>query len=262
MKPFIARLRTEMFSLVWLGLVAHVMCVVSAVAQEKPHPLVPALELTRQSLERLQQINDYEATFIKRELINGKLTSQRTHLRLREEPFSVYMKFEEPAPGREVLFVQGRHQNQLLVREASGLASLAGTVSLAIDSPAVMAENRHPITNLGLRNLMKLLIERWEMQSKYGETEVQFYPQAKLGNVDCEVIESSHPQPRRQFPFKMTRLFIEKKSRLPIRIENYGFPAREGEKPPLVEEYTYTNIRLNIGLADRDFDRTNPKYSF
>jgi hypothetical protein len=30
----------------------------------------------------------------------------------------------------------------------------------------------------------------------------------------------------------------------------------------LVEEYTYADLRLNVGLEDRDFDASNAEYAF
>ena len=239
-----------------------VVNIAGAQDQVREHPLVPAIRLARESYAALQKVQDYEAVFFKRELVSGKLQNQKIMLRLREEPFSVYMKFIEPSAGREILFVEGRNQNQLRVHEAAGLSSLVGTISLAINSPSVMAENRHPITDVGMRRLLELQLKLWELESNYGEINVKFYPNARMGNVACEVIESSHPQPRKQFPFQMTRLFLDKQSRLPIRIENYGFPRQAGAQPPLVEEYTYTNVRTNVGLTDAHFDEKNPQYSF
>ena len=72
----------------------------------------------------------------------------------------------------------------------------------------------------------------------------------------------SDPTPRREFKFHMTRLYIDKKTDFPIRVEQYGFPPRPGTKPPLLEEYTYSNIKVNSGLADLDFDIRNPKYNY
>jgi hypothetical protein len=250
----------------WLAAMGMLIPVGTARAQNEStaqeHPLVPAIQMAKQSYEIVQQLKDYEATLIKRELINGRLTSQRIRMKTRENPFSIYLYYEEPNPGREVLFVMGQNQNQLLVREAAGVASLVGTVSLPVDSPQVMAENRHVITDMGMRRLLELLITQWELESKYAECDVKFYPGARMGNAECEVIESSHPRPRKQFPYHMTRVFFEKKSRLPIRIENYGFPPQPNQPAPLVEEYTYINVRTNIGLTPADFDRRNPNYSF
>lgn len=233
-----------------------------AEAQEpREHPLIPAINLANQSLNVLNQVQDYEAIFTKREVVNGKLISQRIQLKLRHKPFSVYMKFLEPHAGREILFVQGRNQNQLRAHEPGALQSLVGTISLPLNSPTVMAENRYQITDVGMKRLLEQLIAQWNIEAKYGEIDVQFYPNAMMGQTSCEVIETTHPQPRKQFNFHITRLFIDKKSRLPIRIENYGWP-RQGQRPPIMEEYTYTNIRLNVGLTEQDFSEQNKAYNF
>jgi len=226
------------------------------------HPLVPAVQLLQQSYSIVEQLRDYEATLIKQELINGRIISQRIRLRLKEKPFSIYLQYEEPHAGREVLFVLGQNDNQLLVHDAAGITALVGTISLAVDSPQAMAENRHMITEMGMKKMLELLIAQWELESKYGECDVKFYPGAKMGNAECEVIECSHPRPRKQFPFHMTRIFLEKQSRLPIRIENYGFPPQPNQPAPLVEEYTYVNVKTNLGLTAADFDRRNQRYSF
>lgn len=233
-----------------------------AQSPSREHPLVPAIKLAKQSQEVLSRIRDYECRFTRRELVNNQLVTHQTTLRLRHSPFSVYMRFIDPAPGREVLYVAGKNEGKLLAHEASGLSSLVGTVSLAVNSPTVMAETRHPITQAGMKRMIELVIAQWELESNYGETDVKFYPNAKLGESNCEVIEVSHPRPRKQFHFQITRVFIDKTSRLPVRIENYGFPAMQGQQPVLVEEYTYSGIQLNNNFTDADFDQRNPKYSF
>lgn len=233
--------------------------------QEQPstrqHPLVPALKKARESAAVLAKVKDYECQFTRREFVKNQLITHQMLLRLRHNPFSVYLKYISPSPGREVLYVDGKNQGQLLAHEASGILSLAGTISLAVDSPKVMAESRHPITEIGMQQLIQRVIAQWELESKYGETDVKFYPDAKLGQVPCEVIEVSHPRPRKQFLYHKSRVYFDKTSQLPIRIENYGFP-QPGQNPQLLEEYTYTNIKLNNGFRDADFDRNNPQFSF
>lgn len=244
------------------GCLATLTVTVRAQDQPGEHPLLPAIRLAQQSLQALQSVKDYEATFTKREWVSQQFVSQRMTLKFREQPFSVYMKFGEPNAGREILFVAGQNQNQLLAREASGLASLVGTVSLPLNDSKVTAENRHPITEMGMRRLVELMIERWQNEAQYGEIEVNFYPNAKMGNVACEAIEVSHPTPRKQFPFHVTRLYLDKATRYPVRVENFGFPRNSNEPPPLIEEYTYTDVRVNLGFTDADFDRRNRNYSF
>ena len=233
-------------------------------AQETPpeHPLVPAIRLAQESLQALSSVRDYQATFTKREWVGTQFVAQQMAMKLREQPFSVYLHFDKPNAGREILFVQGRNQNKLLAHEGSGLKSLVGTISLAIDDESVKAENRHPITDMGMRRMVQLLIEQWEYESKYGEIDAKYYPDARIGNQLCEAVEATHPRPRKQFRYHVTRLYLDKKTRFPIRIENYGFPRTENETPPLIEEYTFSDVRVNLGLTDADFDTRNPAYSF
>ena len=68
--------------------------------------------------------------------------------------------------------------------------------------------------------------------------------------------------PRKHFRFHLARIFIDDELQVPIRYAAYLWPAREGGKPVLDEEYTYLNLKLNNGFTDRDFDYRNEKYRF
>ncbi|OAI56255.1 hypothetical protein AYO47_02145 [Planctomyces sp. SCGC AG-212-M04] len=229
---------------------------------DERHPLAPAIKLARASRKSLESVRDYQCLIIKREDVNGAKITQTMEMKFREEPFSVYLKFQDPSPGREILFVKGQNENKLLAHEGSGLKSLVGTVPLALDDPRIKAENRHPITEIGMRNLIEKVITQWEYEGQYGEATVQYFPDSKIGGVSCPAIECTHPQPRRQFPFHLTRLYIDAQSNLPVRIENYGFPTAAGQEPPLMEEYTYVKVQTNVGLTNNDFSTKNPAYKF
>ncbi len=246
--------------LVWPG--AAALPVENAASAPREHPLVPAIELARQSLERLRDVHDYECHFTKRERIDGQLKTQVMKMRIREQPFSLYCLFGEPHAGREILYVAGRNNGEMLAHEGSGLKSLIGTISVPVDGPRAMAENRHPVSQAGLRNLLQLLIRQWELETRYGEITVTYYPHARIGNTACRVIQTVHPQPRKQFLYHITRLYLDESTGLPLRLENYGWPPNERAIPPLMEEYTYLNVRTNIGFTDRHFDRNCEEYNF
>ncbi len=229
---------------------------------DERHPLAPALKLARSSKQSLESVRDYQCVFIKREQLGGTVQTHTMEMKFRNAPFSVYLKYQDPSPGREILFVRGENDNKLLAHEGSGLKSLVGTLPLALDAPQVRAENRHPITEIGMHQLINKVINQWEFEGQYGETSVQYYPDARIGGVSCPAIESMHPQPRKQFLFHISRLYIDAQSNLPVRIENYGFPAAPGQEPPLLEEYTYVKVQANVGLTNNDFSRTNPAYKF
>lgn len=226
------------------------------------HPLSPAIALAKTALAKANALADYEGTLTKRELIGNTLTTQMMQIRVREKPFAVYLKFAAPNAGREVLYDSSQDPAKLLVHEGAGIKSLAGTLALPINDPRVMAEARHPVSDMGLRQMVQQVIAQWELESKYGEVDVKYYPDAKMGRIECETLEVTHPRPRRQFPHHQCRLFIEKSTGLPLRVQNYGFPQQAGVEPPLVEDYAYTGLKTNLGLKPLDFSRTNPAYRF
>lgn len=233
-------------------------------AAEKNHPLVPALRYARGSLKTVQRAEDYEAVFLKYDIVKGRVCAHTTYLKYRTDPMSVYLKFKEPHEGREVIFVKGKNGGKLLAHEA-GLASIIGTVALLPTSPQAMSESKHPITEIGMAKLVQGMIARWEENLKYGETEVRYFPEAthtKLGKQKCLVIQVTHPKPRKQFEFAQSRLWIERESNLPVRVAHWGFASRPGGKKPLLEEYSYRDVKLNVGLSDIDFDTANPNYGY
>ncbi len=227
------------------------------------HPLTAVLRLAKASRERIQSAGDYECRFFKRDLAGGRVYTHSTHVKFRAKPMSVYMRFDKPTAGREVIYVEGQNGGKLLAHEA-GIAALVGTVALPPMSPQALSESRHPITEFGMENLVEEAIDQWEGEAQFAaaETEAKYYPKAKLHKMECQVIETRHPVRRRQFAFYMTRLYIDNKTLLPVRLEQYGFPQKAGEKPPLIEEYTYYQIHLKPELSDRDFDPKNPAYGF
>jgi hypothetical protein len=236
------------------------------VAMPAQHPLMPALNWAKTSYDKFnQQVKDYTCTLIKRERINGTLLEHEyIFTKVRNQPFSVYMYFLGPAAqqGREVIYVEGKNNGDLLAHEGKGPKALFGTVSLKPTSILAMNNNRYPITEVGIKNLMKRLIEVAENDVKYGECNVQFFKGAKVGDVTTTLIDVVHPTPRRNFLFNEAKVYVDEERDFPIRYEAYDWPETPGGAPVLLEEYTYTNVKINVGLTDADFDDNNPAYKF
>ncbi len=228
------------------------------------HPLTEPLRTVRQSLAKLDDVKDYTATFSKKERLvqrRTKLLSQTIKVKVRQEPFSLYLNYQDRRErGREVLYVDGDNRGNMLVVEGPRLNNWV--IALAPNDDGVMKESRYPITEFGLKSMAERIIEQWEAESNYGDITVKHYENAKLGDKECLAIESSHPQPQRQFKFHMTRVFIDKRSRLLVRVEQYGWPTESGQPPPIIEQYSYSEISTNVGLTDYDFDRDNASYHF
>ena len=239
-----------------------------SISDEKPvvdeaHPLYIPLQMAYNARVPLEDIQDYECTFIKRELLGKKLHKTNMKMKFREEPFSVYLKFLDTNAGREVLYVKGQNNNNLLVREP-GFKAMLGVIPLPPTGPDAMAENKYPITSIGLKHMLNRVITQWESEAKFGGTTVQKFPNSKLpltGEV-CTVYESVHAKPFKDFKFHTTRLWIEDKTGLAIGCQQLGFPGKNEKEPPTVEEYFYSDLKVNRKLTDADFDKNNKNYSF
>ena len=125
-----------------------------------------------------------------------------------------------------------------------------------------MQGQKYPLTQIGVLCLAKRLIAVAETDIKYGECTARFIEHAKINGRPCRCIEVVHPKPRRNFLFHIARVFIDEKLNIPIRYECYGWPSGHDKRPPLMEEYTYLDFKLNAGLSAEDFDVENPEYGF
>jgi hypothetical protein len=229
------------------------------------HPLMPALRWAYDGLGNIEKLQDYSATMVKRERINGKVGEpEYMFVKIRHQPFSVYIYFLGPAElkGREVIYVQGSHSGNLLAHATGLQGKLLGVLELAPTGLVAMRGNRYPLTEIGILNMVRRLVEVGEEDIKYGECEVKFFKGAKINNRVCTCIQVVHPVPRRNFLFHLARIFVDDELNMPIRYESYDWPETAGGAPRLLEEYTYLNLKLNNGFTDADFDVRNPNYKF
>ena len=237
-----------------------------AAAASGVHPLQPALDIAQQGLVKINaNIRDYSCTIVKRERIDGKLGEHEyMFAKIRSQPFSVYLYFLGPdsVKGQEVIYVAGNNDGNMLAHAGSGVRALVGTVSLKPQSMLAMQGNRYPITEIGVENLARRLVEVAEHDKQFGECDVNFYPNAKVNGRICTCVQVQHPVPRRNFRFCLARVFIDDELSAPIRYEAYDWAQEAGGQPVLLEEYTYMNLKINNGFTDADFDPKNTAYKF
>jgi outer membrane lipoprotein-sorting protein len=229
------------------------------------HPLEPALRMAHSAIKNINaNIKDYSAVMVKRENVGGRLNEQEfMYIKIRHQPFSVYMYFLGPEKlrGQEAIYVEGQNNGNLL-GHGVGIKKIAGTVPLQPTGALAMAGQRYPITEIGFLNLTKRLIEVADMDKQYGECDVKFYQGAKINKRSSTCIQVEHPVPRKNFRFHKALVFVDDELNIPVRYEAYDWPATQGGQPVLLEEYTYTDIKINNGFTDADFSEHNPNYHF
>jgi len=239
------------------------------------HPLDPALQIARDSLKHIRDnVVDYSAIVIKRERIGStlgdyeymaaKVRNRKVHEGKIKQPFSVYLSFLKPSSikGREVIYVENRDNGQMVAHEGGMRGRFLPTMKLDPHGMLAMQGQRYPITDLGIENLVMKLIEKGERDRRQEECQVEFRRGAKVGGRQCTVLLVTHPHSRPHFDFHVAEIFIDDELQIPVRYAAYSWPTTEGGEKELLEEYTYQNVQLNVGLTDADFDPENKTYNF
>ena len=238
------------------------------------HPLDRALAFSKEALAGMRSnVYDYTARMAKRERIKGSLSKMsymdikircpRVTPQGQQTPFSIYMKFLQPrdASGREVLWIDGQNEGNLLAHQPGVVIGMK-TFELPPTGMMAMQGQRYPIYEAGLENLIVKLIEKASRDRAAGMCDVTYRDGLKMNDRPCSLIEVVHPEKRAPYEFYKAQVLIDDELNLPVRYTSYDWPKAPGAKPEILEQYTYVNIKLNVGLTDKDFDPSNSAYNF
>lgn len=229
------------------------------------------IRMAEDSYQRVrQQVSDYTCVLVRRERVDGRLGPHEfiyAKVRNRREangqvvvPFSLYLKFLKPqdVAGREVLFVEGANDGQMVVRRGGKRFSFV-TTHIDPQGDLAMTGNRYPITEFGIENLLYRLIETAQRDAG-AECRVKLLPESKIDGHPTHGVIVTYASQEKYPDYREVRIFVDKELQLPIHYECYGWPAKGQNEPPLLEQYTYTKLVLNPGLTDEDFQEDNAEY--
>lgn len=238
------------------------------------HPFDPLLEIAEMGLKEIDaNYRDYTAVLVSRVVVGEKLRDEKYILcKIRHAqpessdtaavPFSVYTKFLKPKAnvGQEAIWVDGWNDGKLIAH-ATGLLN---QFRLSFDPEGMipMEGNRYPIFEIGFRNLLVKMIELGTKDKKHGECTVKLKRGVEINGRVCTVLEAVHPKKRDHFDFHIARIYIDDELNIPIGYEGYLWPEKDGGELPLIERYYYTELKLNVGLTDADFDPGNEEYDY
>ena len=246
---------------------------------DSPHPLEPALQVAHETLDLINRtVRDYTCQLVMRERIRGYLkASEFARLKLRREqrdgdriitPFSIYLYFNAPSrvEGREVLYVHNQNNDEMIAKNGGTSNLKEVTLSMKPDSKRAMRGRHYPVTEISMKNIIQRLIDEGERTMRADqnrrECQVKFFDGAKIEGRPCRCIQVVFPVRRDNLKFHIARIFLDDESKLPVRFAAYSWPKEEGGRPRLMEEYTFLDVKVNVGLSDLDFDRDNPSYDF
>ncbi len=226
--------------------------------------------LLEKGIAFLQKTPDYTAQFSKQEVVDGELLEEQTMLmKLRHEPFSVYLKWMDYDVGREVIYADGVNDGNMLVH-AGGWKARLPAISVEPDSSLAMKEARHPITQAGLLNLAKTILEHHHADvSKQNITGCEQAADQSIGGRDCWCFVTSYRDAASSPDYRKSITLIDKEWSIPLFIKNFGWPnddvvlsGEELDEATLIEQYTYADVKFRSSLTALDFDRANEEYGF
>lgn len=234
--------------------------------------LLMNLALVERGYARLSMVPDYTATFCKQERIGDELGEpQVIRIKLRHEPFSVYMKWYSGDKGRELIYVDGRNDGKLIVHVGGWKARLLPTVKLDPEGSTAMKESRHPVTDVGLLEVARRCIayRQRDLDAAQG-VRCRMLDDRRFDERDCYCFIIEYDRPELSHGYRKVVALVDKELSLPVSVKNYGWPkepspaadAAKLDELTLVEVYGYSDIRLTQQLTDDDFDRHNENYKF
>ncbi len=236
------------------------------------------VELAKQLLAHMRRdVRDYTATLVKRERISGKLAPEaRIEIKIRnprsardaaesDKPplgLAAYLRFTEPAAmrGREVIWVEDKNDGQLIAHESGFLNLLR--VELDPQSTLAMMGNKYPITEIGLMRLLEQMLEKIDRGVDLSSCLIETRDGQRVGDRECRLIQITQPRSVPGADFYIAQFFLDSERQLPLRYAAFLWPEKEGDPPLLEEEYTYLDLKLNVGLSDSDFDPNNANYDY
>lgn len=212
-------------------------------------------------LERMEgayaAVHSYTARFVREERIGGSLRPREEALIKFRRPGHVYLRWiAGPPKGREILFVEGRDDDNVLIHEPAGLARLF-TVVMAPDSSRVLRDSRHPITDLGLGPLVELIVRNARRALRENELAV-----VDRGMVDEQGraerrLELVLPRdPAKGYYCRRALISVDRFTGLPTEVRIFDWDDR------FVASYAYRDLRLGAELTALDFNPDNPEYGF
>jgi hypothetical protein len=197
------------------------------------------LDLLRKAQKRYySNVVDYTCTFRKKESLDGRLTKvQGVKVKFREKDYSVYMHWtENPVKARRAIYVEGKWTKK---GRPAALCQPEGVIARTIDQ-------------FGFAKALDLILRYSLIAKKRGELELGYVGDGKVDNRPTYVFQRVLPYTGEggAYPDRVLVYHLDAETLLPVMCASYADEA----KTELLGQYEYSDVRLNQGLADADFE--------
>lgn len=184
--------------------------------------------------EAVRALGAYSARLVKQERVDGELLPVQTlELVIREDPLAVRILYTGgPPKGRRVLYDATARKGELRVKEP-GLLGVVGAVWLDVDSGMTRRDTNHPVTNLGLGPIIRLMKRDFEAAKAFGGLKRHDEGPDARGR-HCLVFTA--PESAKGLYAHKTRVCMDAKSLIPAVVEVH-------DKKGLLETYEWSEVK-------------------
>lgn len=200
-----------------------------------------------------RDVKGYRLTLQKQERIDGKMQKKEViDVCFREEPHSVYFRWQEGARRAErVLFVAGENNNKMLALPA-GIAKLAGVVERDVDGDDARKSGRYTLDEFGIMKGELRTLDSWIEARKNRALHIEFLGTVKVKEADdreCWKLRRSKYQKPEADGVAELIIFVDKETWLQV---GSVLKDKNGE---VIGEYYFRDVKLNPEFGDNQFKR-------
>jgi hypothetical protein len=155
--------------------------------------------------------------------------------------------------GQEVIYAGKKYGNQIYVHPGGTFSF----ISTKIDPNGGMAMKgtRHSILESDYGYVVSLITTNFNKAKAANEGKINIEKLSGGNSQEGLAITVEFPEGKGYYAGKIT-INLDKKLNLPTQVRVFDW------RGTLLESYKYSNIKINVGLSDKDFDKDNPEYGF
>jgi outer membrane lipoprotein-sorting protein len=219
-----------------------------------------ALQKVERCIAAYNDLSDYTAVFYKRERLDNQNLDPETFFMKFRKPFAVYMHgMKGPYKGYGLLYVDGKWNNQVLAHVSGVFNVFMPSVKLDSNNYFLTKNNRHHVQDVGIGYMINAMRSQFLTAADHGDLTVKYLGTTIEGNEEGDVFEFYYNESGGQeYYCPVGKVVFSKASGLPIHL----WAFEDLQKNIILEEYQYSDLKINVGLTDLDFDPSNKQYGF
>jgi len=199
-------------------------------------------------------VNDYTCNFSKEEYHDGEYVQWKNVIFKYRKPDNYYIKWTEGSmEGTEIIYA-GKKYNYKMKGHLGGILNLLNFDIDPLGSIA-MRNSRHSIFESSIGFLIKLMKDNIKEAKNQNTGKIEFIKIVKLNNRVAELYKAEFPVDK-GFYGHIIYIYLDNLLNLPVKLVVYDWNKN------LTESFIISNLKINVGLKDIDFDAENNSYEF